>query len=121
MRRMVAVAGLGLALVACGGSSGGAEPIQGTGLTASCTDVQAGICMEHRGIDSFQLQQLQTSCPASGNVFSSAACTATGRLGRCVAAAGAQAYVLNYYKLDATELQLVKSSCTSAGNTWQDG
>ena len=119
MTRLWMAAGLGLALAACGGGSSDGGPAGG-GLAGSCIESPA-ICHEHRGIDQFQLQQLQTSCASTGGTFSTASCPGAGRWGRCVAGAGAMQVIYAYYGLTADELQLVKSSCTGAGNSWLDG
>ncbi|MFT3913908.1 MAG: hypothetical protein QM704_07280 [Anaeromyxobacteraceae bacterium] len=120
MTRLWIAAGLGLALSACGGGSSDGDPAGGGGLAGSCIESPA-ICHEHRGIDQFQLQQLQTSCASTGGTFSTASCPDAGRSGRCVAAAGSLQVIYAYYGLGASEVQVVKSSCISAGNSWLDG
>lgn len=118
MRRLWMTAAFGLVVSACGSSKDG-DPAAG-GLSGSCIESPM-ICHEHRGIDSFQLQQLQTSCASTGGTFSSASCPEAGRSGRCVAAVGALQVIYAYYGLTADQIQLFKSSCTGAGNSWLDG
>ncbi len=119
MTRLWMAAALGLLVSACGGSSTGGDAAGG-GQAGSCIE-SAAICHEHRGIDQFQLQQLQTSCAATGGTFSTASCPEAGRSGRCVAGDGAMQVIYAYYGLTAEQIQLMKSSCTGAGNSWLDG
>jgi hypothetical protein len=119
MRRIAMAAAL--ALAACGGGSDDGSGGPGGGSrTARCVQATAGICWQYSGMDDFQFDQMQTSCPQTGGAFTEAACPPENRVGRCTAATGNISVTYAYYgpTWDAGNIGPISSTCAG---TWTPG